>query len=71
MLGWRARIGVLVPSTNTTLEPELYAMAPRGVTCHVSRMYVPQAVIGTAAEVDVFIQHVRGNGGSNSGHSDH
>jgi maleate isomerase len=59
VLGWRTRIGVLVPSTNTILEPELYAMAPRGVTCHVSRMYVPQAAIGSAAEADVFIQNVR------------
>jgi len=59
VLGWRARIGVLVPSTNTILEPELYAMAPQGVTCHVSRMYVPQASVGSAAEVETFINNVR------------
>ena len=34
-------------------------MSPRGVTCHVSRMYVPQAAIGSAAEAEIFIQHVR------------
>lgn len=59
VLGWRARIGVLVPSTNTILEPELYAMAPEGVTCHVSRMYVPQSSIGSAPEAEMFIQNVR------------
>ena len=58
-LGYRARIGVLVPSTNTILEPELYAMAPHGVTCHVSRMYVPQATVGSAADAETFIQNVR------------
>src|SRR5712691_7390397 len=50
---------VLVPSTNTILEPELYAMAPKRVTCHVSRMYVPQSSIGSAPEVETFIQNVR------------
>jgi len=28
MLGWRARIGGLVPLENRTVEPELYRMAP-------------------------------------------
>jgi hypothetical protein len=41
VLGYRAKIGVLVPSTNMILESELYAMAPHGVTFHTSRRYVP------------------------------
>jgi maleate isomerase len=57
-LGYRARIGVLVPSTNTILEPELYAMAPHGVTCHVSRMYVAQAAVGSGTEAETFIHNV-------------
>lgn len=32
------RIGLLVPSSNTTMEPEFYAMAPEGVTIHTARM---------------------------------
>jgi maleate isomerase len=32
LLGYRAKIGVVVPSTNTTMEPELHSMAPPGVT---------------------------------------
>ena len=32
------RIGVLVPFTNTNLEPDLALMCPAGVTLHVARM---------------------------------
>lgn len=42
VLGYRAKIAVLVPATNTIVEPELYAMAPRGVTVHTGRFPVGQ-----------------------------
>ena len=38
MLGWRARLGVLVPPGNPTAEPELYRMAPAGVSFHFARL---------------------------------
>jgi maleate cis-trans isomerase len=37
MYGWRGRIGVLVPPGNPTVEPELYRMAPAGVSVHFAR----------------------------------
>ncbi len=40
-IGTRAKIGVIVPATNTTVQPEMEAMRPRGVTNHVSRMFLP------------------------------
>jgi maleate isomerase len=38
----RLRIGVLIPSTNTVVEPEYYDMLPPGVTAHAGRMLVTQ-----------------------------
>jgi maleate cis-trans isomerase len=37
--GWRGRIGLIAPSTNTSLEPEFSRMAPDGVAVHVSRVH--------------------------------
>ena len=37
-LGWRARLGVIIPTVNTVAEPEFHAMAPDGVTSHFTRM---------------------------------
>ena len=31
-LGWRQKFAVLVPSTNTSVQPEFDAMRPPGVT---------------------------------------
>jgi maleate isomerase len=37
----RAKIGVVVPATNTIVQPEMEAMRPAGVTNHVTRMRLP------------------------------
>ena len=34
MYGWRGRIGLLVPSINTTMETEFWRIAPAGVSVH-------------------------------------
>lgn len=38
MYGWRARIGLLVPSINTTMEPEMWGMVPEGISVHTARI---------------------------------
>jgi maleate isomerase len=40
MMGWRARIGFLVPPGNPTVEPEMSELAPPGVSVHFNRMSV-------------------------------
>jgi maleate isomerase len=39
MIGWRGRIGLIIPSTNTTVEYEYAKMAPDCISIHVSRVY--------------------------------
>jgi maleate cis-trans isomerase len=38
MIGWRARLGFLVPPGNPTVETEMIEMAPHGVSVHFHRM---------------------------------
>lgn len=38
MMGWRARLGFLVPPGNPTVEPEMMQLAPQGVSVHFSRL---------------------------------
>ena len=37
--GWRGRIGLICPSTNTSIEPEFQMLAPEGIAIHVARAF--------------------------------
>jgi maleate isomerase len=39
-LGWRKKFAVIIPSTNTIVEPDFYRMSVPGVTAHASRIYI-------------------------------
>jgi maleate isomerase len=43
VLGYRAKFGVIGPSTNTVVQPDFEAMRPPGVTNHYSRIFTPNA----------------------------
>src|SRR3954451_18500278 len=38
MVGWRTRLGFVVPPGNPTVEPEMATLAPVGVSVHFQRM---------------------------------
>lgn len=42
MYGTRARVGLIVPSTNSVVEPELHAHAPAGVSFYATRVPVAE-----------------------------
>jgi maleate isomerase len=48
MIGWRARLGFLVPPGNPTVETEMIALAPQGVSLHFHRM----TALGTGGSLD-------------------
>ena len=39
MIGYRARLGFLLPPGNPTVEPEMMALAPQGVSLHFHRLH--------------------------------
>jgi maleate cis-trans isomerase len=41
--GWMGKIGIICPSTNTSIEPEFNLMAPEGIAIHVARAYLEGA----------------------------
>lgn len=41
-MSFTGRIGLLVPSSNTTVETEFHRALPAGVTLHVGRLFIAQ-----------------------------
>ncbi|MGQ0544813.1 MAG: maleate cis-trans isomerase family protein [Betaproteobacteria bacterium] len=58
-LGSRAKFGVLAPSTNTTVHPEIDAKRPRGVTNHHSRLVIPDTRVSDDASFLRMIGNIR------------
>lgn len=55
-LGWRGRVGYVVPSTNTTVQPEVDALRPRGVTFHLARVSIKERPLTSE---QAFLEHVQ------------
>jgi maleate isomerase len=55
-LGFRKRIGIVVPSTNTTVQPECEMLRPRGVTNHVARSTIKERPLNTE---QAFFDHMQ------------
>lgn len=49
-LGPRLKLAVLVPSTNTVVQPEFDGMRPEGVTNHISRIRIPNLPLASDAD---------------------
>lgn len=64
MIGWRARLGFLVPPGNPTVEAEMIALAPAGVSVHFHRMVArgrPGAPDGQEERNRMMLEHIDEN----------
>lgn len=52
MIGWRAKLGVIIPSCNKVLEPEFYRIVPSGISVHFSRVKFPDEAAGNIKWVE-------------------
>jgi maleate isomerase len=52
MIGWRARLGFLLPPGNPTVEVEMMALVPAGVSLHFHRMAAGGGVPGALDNQD-------------------
>src|SRR5579862_2869916 len=58
-LGWRLKLGVIAPSTNTVVQPEFDAMRPEGVTNHFGRIHIPNHPLKSDDDFTRLIETVR------------
>jgi maleate cis-trans isomerase len=64
MIGWRARLGFLLPPGNPTVEPEMIALAPEGVSVHFHRMAAygaPGSLEGQDERTRTMIENIDGS----------
>ncbi len=58
-LGWRAKFGVLAPSTNTIVAPDFAAMSVPGVTAHTSRIHIRDMTMDSDEGMERLLEQIR------------
>lgn len=56
--GWRAKVAVIVPSTNTVVEHDLAVLRPPGLTFHAGRMHITNPNLSNDAEFEHLIDQL-------------
>jgi maleate isomerase len=51
-LGHRLKLGIVIPSTNTTVQPETDDMRPSGVTNHIGRIHIADLPLTNDSEFE-------------------
>jgi maleate isomerase len=57
-LGYRLKLGIVIPSTNTIVQPETDAMRPPGVTNHISRIHIPDLPLTNDTEFEQMVDAI-------------
>jgi len=56
--GWRAKVAVIVPSTNTVVEHDLSVLRPAGITFHAGRMHITNPNLSNDEEFEGLIEQL-------------
>lgn len=63
VVGYRAKWGVIVPSTNTVVEHDFNMIGPHGVTFHAGRMYIETPRLDSDEAFAALLVQIRGSMG--------
>jgi maleate isomerase len=58
-LGYRKKFGVIIPSTNTIVEPDFYSMTVPGITPHISRIHIRDQNLSSDAAFENLLEQIR------------
>lgn len=56
--GWRSKVAVIVPSTNTVVEHDMAQWRPAGVTFHAGRMHITNPNLSNDEEFEELIEQL-------------
>jgi maleate isomerase len=59
--GWKLKIGAVVPSTNTMVQPDFDDLRTEGVTNHVARISIPNMAINSDDDFDKMVRLSEGD----------
>ena len=54
--GWKLRVGAVIPSTNTIVQPDFDDLRLAGITNHVARIGIPNIDIKTDDDFDKLVR---------------
>jgi len=57
-LGYRLKLGIVIPSTNTIVQPETDAMRPPGVTNHIGRIHIGDLPLTSDSEFERMVEAI-------------
>ncbi|MBM6447030.1 MULTISPECIES: maleate cis-trans isomerase family protein [Pseudomonas] len=58
-LGYRLKVGIVLPSTNTSMQPETDSLRVQGVTNHASRMLIQDQLMDKKAGFNSVLNNIR------------
>jgi maleate isomerase len=58
-IGFRKKFAIIAPSTNTSVQPEMDAMRPRGVTNHFGRIMIPNDPVRNDDDFNHLMDNIR------------